>query len=151
MWRVLSISLIDSWPRSHHNRSTTPDRVDGSSERPPDPGAATPPRRKVSLHDPEAFGAPASRPSAHRSEEGAQFANEELRLLEGGKVAASRHLAPVPDVGEIRLHPAAHGGDDFLREHSNPGRHRDNGRSPARTKAFPVKARGRRRGRTHPI
>src|ERR1700756_189995 len=43
--------------------------------------------------------------SAQRPEERAHVADKELRLLEGGKVAAFRHFAPVGDVGEIRLHP----------------------------------------------
>src|SRR5262245_64036490 len=55
----------------------------------------------------------------------AYFPHEQIGLLERREMTAFRHLAPMRDVGETRLHPFAHGRDDLLREHGNTGRHLD--------------------------
>src|SRR6478609_3783076 len=70
--------------------------------------------------------------TAHRLEEFPDVANIQLRLLECGEMPALLHLAPVRDVGKVRLHPAPDRRDDLLGEHGDAGRHVD----PRRGAAF---------------
>ena len=79
-----------------------------------------PPRRSRS-------GRPAAETSAHRPEALPQVLHEALRLLEGGEVAALVGLAPVAQVGEPALGPAARGAEDLLREDRAADRHLDLG------------------------
>jgi hypothetical protein len=63
--------------------------------------------------------------SAHEPEERADLVDEEVRLLEGGEVAAGVGLAPVADVGEAPLGPAARRSLELLGEDRTAGGNRD--------------------------
>src|SRR3954454_17099588 len=62
---------------------------------------------------------------AQRPEELAQLLRQGVGLLHRGEVAAARHHAPAPDVGEGALGDRARRAQDLARELAVAGRHRD--------------------------
>src|SRR6202041_1575102 len=84
----------------------------------------------------------ACQPSTYEAEERPELVHEEVRLLEGGEVAAPLQLVPVTQVGEALLGPAPGEPDDLLGKDGAPGRDRDGAQIDVAV-ALPVEA-GRR-------
>src|SRR5579862_5261548 len=87
---------------------------------------------------------------SHQPEAIADLADEYFRLLEGGKMSALGQLVEINQLGESLFGPSLRGAEYFLRENraADRNRHRIGQRA---AKAFPVKARRRRRVGRQPV